>query len=116
MGVVMTNPDTLGAGPEIDKLVAERVMGWDDFADKWLKNPEDLKLLVPKYSSNIADAWLVVEKMQNHFNFFLARHFAAFDGKWEAIFEGKEGEFVADAPTAPLAICRASLKAVGEKP
>ena len=124
------------AGRELDALVAEKVMGWDGChsihycEDTWYnycKNPgcyatgadEDEMIGswdgdeppipgckgYPPYSTSLAEAWLVVEKA---LYFRLER-----EGQWhcELVFKrGPAGH--ASADTAPLAICRAALKAM----
>lgn len=126
----MTNYADMPAGPEMDRLVAEKVMGWaikrhyqpegmifhareDDaiFVDgkmKWWANAWSP-------STNIAHAWGVVEKMRqlSWKAFQLSSHDEG--QRWGAIFMsgGMEARKVAD--TAPLAICRASLIAMESK-
>ena len=60
------------AGRELDALIAEKVMGWRR-TTIWVANEETECLIgpdgiryynqYPHYSTNIADAWKVVEKM-----------------------------------------------------
>ena len=126
------------AGRELDALIAEKVMGWKyhDWktstafeytkycficgCTKRLHAPVAIddfcgtKETPPHYSTQIADAWLVVEKLlemgawfslsKNHHNF-----------TWDCrgiINERKDDEvrFIDHADTAPLAICLAALK------
>ena len=118
--------DEMPAGREMDALVAERVYG------KGLCDEEDWsvvtapgglrvlgtrcpvhglnncqqKILLPSYSTDIAAAWGVVEKMGTPFELDSVsqdNHLARFGG---------HGFWVAGS-TAPLAICRAALEAVG---
>ena len=59
------------AGRELDALIAEKVLGLSGvrdgkswlYGDNWTHNKEGVLCLVPHYSTQIADAWLVVEKM-----------------------------------------------------
>ena len=118
------SPDDMPAGPELDRLVAEQVMGWtpalaangkdiglfntgrpnvgNDDHQRWLFS------FTP--STNIAHAWEVVERV------FLARceafrlQWGEFFGAWRAGY-GNSDVPLGIAPTAPLAICRAALKA-----
>ncbi|PGL87845.1 hypothetical protein CN931_01285 [Bacillus sp. AFS054943] len=109
----------------IDELVAEKVM-------RWIKPPETsiLKAMwvetpvgavhreLPKFSTNIEDAWLVVDKLQDSFtsveifiedgmtNVIITEHFPS--GHLKDKYQGYER-------AAPLAICIAALKAVGEE-
>jgi hypothetical protein len=102
------------AGRDLDVLIAERVM------ERSVAKPPGFKYppYVPHYSTDIAAAWTVVERMVV--------------GPW--IFTGsmiggdsviaasatfsrtplidRLGEVTGFAPTMPLAICRAALKAV----
>lgn len=108
--------DKLEAGPELDALVAEKVMGWNvHFVEPELRNgrehwrdPVHNTLYLPSQwcpSGDIAAAWEVVEKVvpgPQGFNLYLS-------SAWQASFAGG----TAVARTAPLAICRAALKAVG---
>jgi hypothetical protein len=98
----------------IDALVAEHVMGW------WLAKDEDgewcfmdgadfvcFNFDVPHYSTDIAAAWEVVEKMGHvGLNWDDTTNSPA---RWQCIME--RGEYYAD--TAPMAICLAALKAKG---
>jgi hypothetical protein len=112
---------------ELDALVAEKVMGWiigyplADAPDGMPPRPPgdtrshyDYPVLVPAYSTDITAAWQVVEKMEDlgyHWRFanvipssdpiVYTMKFMRMDT------DAKETEF-----TAPLAICRAALKAV----
>lgn len=119
----------LEAGPELDALVAEKVMGW-----KWERNATgtvshlmpphyvpklgDELFPHPKFSTDIAAAWEVVEKLSQHFHLKLNSPFVTgqpwFAGFTESGVTGWNGvpDFTAKGDTAPLAICRAALKAV----
>jgi Phage ABA sandwich domain len=89
---------------EIDRLVAEKVMGWE--AGKYAYGS-----WFP--TTNIADAWKVVEKLsKDGFEFQVWREK---NGKYNVEF-AKDFFYVfgfAESETAPLAICLAALKAVG---
>lgn len=68
-----------------------------------------------RYSTDIATAWEVVEKMYNKkFVFTLKQRFC---GKWECDFGYKQSDFYEsekqEAETAPTVICLAALKAKG---
>ena len=123
------NIDELEAGRELDALVAERVLElpvWRSADDKpgedydWLDPIEYPCILVsdyttrdvPYYSRLIGNAWEVVKKLitaSHSFEFYLAQQT---DG-WDVSFQhpGNRGG-QAHGNTAPLAICRAALKAV----
>ena len=132
----MNDIDAMPAGREMDALVAERVMGWVHFTWKgysyFLPQNEipgpDVQLMiypgrpVPLYSTDIAAAWLVVDKM----GLSLVRVDAA---RW-LVGQYRESEYLdtemgcidghfhyagfAVSDTAPLAICRAALKLSNE--
>lgn len=114
------NYDEMGAGPEMDRLIAEKVMGWKEYhceggytdtsgyiriTDKWASDENSFHP-----STNIANAWEVVEEIVADRQ----------DSAFELFFRGKDGWGVATTDnvrwalgdTAPLAICRAALKAV----
>lgn len=122
------------AGYELDALIAKGVMGINlsqecegdiyEEGDHWTCTycskvgywGESFKHTIePKqYSTDIADAWEVVEKLLPLFRFALAQIDSG--TKWFAQFENIEhfGEwkaFEAEEDTAPLAICRAALLA-----
>lgn len=113
----------LEAGRETDALVAERVFGkpWPSVsvARWWTEDgrycgpggewSERINDRLPAYSTDIAAAFEVVEKIRETCcDFTLERAGAA----WYADF--RMG--VASADTAPLAICRAALAATSPQP
>lgn len=117
------------AGRELDELIATKVMGWRKEIVYpptelmppyyiWV-NPMDSDNCLPKFnpSTNIADAWEVVEKMLEQgydmrLDYLYAHetYICLFDKAIPYYSEG--GEY---ANTAPLAICLAALKTVGVK-
>lgn len=127
--------DKMQAGAELDALVDEKVFGnkWT-FASyvmingerrdgpTWLREDETSDdpmggtyagQTPPHYSTDIKLAWQAVEKLCLHLSPFVD------NGKPYAWVVSdrhnlNEARIVVDAPTAPLAICRAALKAVGE--
>jgi hypothetical protein len=107
------------AGRELDALVAERVMGWTykpfyNGGGEWSHNGKLVAFggldggSLPKYSSSIADAWQVVEKLKADGN----NVWVEWAGKvWVC---GATSVFPdIEADTAPLAICKAALMVVG---
>ena len=118
------------AGRELDALVAERVMGlsvqWDygrvpfywhpaTLAHGLEIGPDGLSAVrrpIKPYSTDISAAWLVVEKLRAD-GFYPEIH-ALTDGDWrcEIRASGEPIDVWEDAPTAPLAICRAALAAI----
>jgi len=126
----MSTPDydTMPAGPEMDRLVAEKVMGWrlpdqDDSEYRWLDdhgNPTDYAVessynwSVWSPSRNIAHAWEVVErlKMRSADQDLHIEHHK--DSGWgvSSCDPGSGFEDWTYAPTPMLAICRSALKSV----
>ena len=120
------NIDELPAGRELDALVAERVMGWHitdaikkPGQDDYGVAPGQVGVLwvvrVPDYSTDIAAAWQVVERLIKLDAFVsLDYDFQNVDSeKWSVTFITRKAIDCESGETAPLAICRAALKAVG---
>ena len=130
----------MNAGRELDALVAEKLFGWEGIervecsrcgigegADLHGYYEDSSVLCIPKYSTDIAAAWEVLDHVYKTSGFqeISILRFSESDG-WEVRL-GKPGsrtrieahvsgsmlnhENVAQA--APLAICLAALKAVG---
>lgn len=108
----------MDAGRELDALIAEKVMGTFIPAgsnpslrdDAWLNERGYLVWEPPPYSTDIAAAWLVVEKLKQSYDIvdiLFANHYVSCK-VWKDFMIAEE-----DAETAPLAICLAALKAVG---
>ena len=68
---------------------------------------------IPDYSTSIAAAWEVVEKVQLFNSLALAQQDGTWEKPWAVIEQGEDGDMISEAVTAPLAICLAALKAVG---
>lgn len=104
----MTDFDKLEAGPELDALVAERVMGID--LDGTKPHLPYRGVGCTPYSTDIAAAWEVLEELGD---VTLGHQARVCNGQWVCFvdtsgpFQGPSGA----ADTAPLAICRAALKA-----
>ena len=112
----------MNAGRELDALIAEKVMGLAGvrdgkswlYGDNWTYHKKGVLCLVPHYSTQIADAWQVVEKMKEHGADEHNGITIMYDeNRWYVEFPLPSWEY-AEAPTAPLAICLAALKAVGD--
>ena len=120
------------AGRELDAYVAEKVMGRlkpeGDIARMglgfhpqghetryWSISTADSKRSWyyegPQYSTDIAAAWEVVEKMHSR-DFSMMAEWDDEDRMWFVGFSNKESYKADEAATAPLAICLAALKAV----
>ena len=118
------------AGRELDALIAEKVMGHkcscgrEDLNNR--ANPYGIKgfclvhgstdIVGGNYSTNIADAWEVVEKLVSTPGPNGDHHSVQVDysgGAVVVIDENEDWQVSAIADTAPLAICLAALKAKG---
>lgn len=107
------------AGRTMDTLVAKRVFGLDVVASSngfYFENngkfPGRAPLLeLPRYSTNIAAAWKVVENLTSDYEITITR---ATGYKVGCLFivGASEDWIFSEAETAPLAICRAALLAV----
>lgn len=109
-------------GRELDAAVAEHVMGWRDIKVRMFPgalctlggNPPGKSWpdMVPDYSTDIAAAWRVVERLP-----WPVALTNVVDGEWECTvlcYDGGEthdNDETATARTAPEAICRAALLA-----
>ena len=131
---ILTMPvGEMPAGRELDELIAQRVTGWpkpDATSCELLENAcwalatdnrgfDCWRYRGPRYSTEIADAWDVVEATIYPKGWFLAP--MPDTGGWWGVFrwefiEGRDfggGQYeVAIGETAPLAICRAALTEV----
>jgi hypothetical protein len=110
----------MGAGIEIDKLVAIHVMGWetrkyygsgDGYHEHYIRDGgkyENVHYPDRWQPSNYIDsAWEVVEKM-GHFTQLTSDMYHG-KLKWHCSFSVVDS---VDAETAPLAICRAALLSI----
>ena len=117
----------MNAGRELDALIAEKVMGWIQLAGNGpLVHPktdclygydkgDSLHEFVFHYSTQIADAWQVVEKFMPDSVHIDVYHGGCTVKIKTGYFESGSVKFLSgSAPTAPLAICLAALKAVGD--
>lgn len=128
-----TNWRDLPAGPELDALVAERVLGWtrlhqdvDDcsfyglapdeaeHAKKW--NREAVLFECNTWSADRGAAWEVVEAMEARgYHLQLTDEWMSYP-RWRAEFRSlattRPGYTLEKADTAPLAVCRAALAAL----
>lgn len=114
---------------EIDAAVASDVMGWRKGkaginGGRWISaDGKDMGWNVGNTafspSTNIADAWEVVEKMRsNEWDFKLESCAGKYPvvefAKWHSVYGDEYVRFQAQEATAPLAICLAALAAVGK--
>lgn len=112
------------AGRELDVLVAEKVMGYEQFTHEtggpWWRYPDGTDCAETEtffnsiaFSTNTEAAWQVVEGIvgaSKHGVFWDIR--MSYDG-WSAVFYRDNEQFHARGETAPEAICLAALKAKG---
>jgi hypothetical protein len=116
--------DELQAGPDLDRLVAERVMNWKPpepsgeriAYDGGPPLDERSPYRIKPYSTDIAAAWEVLERLYHLADFMrLERDKTEWSCTWwlggSKIWHR---DHRATANTAPLAICRAALKVVGD--
>lgn len=126
--------DTMPAGAEMDALVAISLFGWSNLqwrdADHYVspgcgrnssspagyygKGPNMECFLTHRYSTDIAAAWLVVEKLRDSDQLESIALGNWEDSRWtkwvvtlRCFADDQDGR----GETAPLAICRAALKA-----
>jgi hypothetical protein len=128
----------MNPGPELDALVAERVMGWKRtnrrpcYPEAWANYPQEWFLTpdgsvenvtnLPRYSADITVAWEVMEKLRGLFDEDYFWHIATLrHGRVSAYFAeeyppatGKRIVGRSEADTAPEAICKAALLSVVE--
>lgn len=109
--------DQLAAGAELDALIAEKVMGWKNEGRGWINAEGKYTALVEYcFSTCISGTWEVVEKLKPLRLHLIDRtDYEAGENCWEAyLLDTKYGPHHphSKGETAPLAICRAALKAV----
>lgn len=102
----------LKPGKELDALIAEKVMGWEEYQSRkeWCKpNQGDYIMEFCEWqpSTLIGPAWEAVEKL----NLFKDYHLITFDGVYTIL--DKDRMIISSSTRAPHAICLAALKAVG---
>jgi ABA sandwich protein len=116
----------MDAGRELDALIALQVFRYTldyEFAEtlgapcvRELRDGHDEWGMLPHYSTDMADAWLVVEQMRDaHDTGLILKAFPkGFQYALTVVFQSRENmQWHSLAPAAPLAICRAALKACG---
>jgi Phage ABA sandwich domain len=106
---------------EIDRLVAEKVMGWkweyNDMLNRYVSRDEKgFWHLNFCPSTDLLDAWQVVEKIIEQFGSYSLTKIKD-GGHYCEVLYWNNGAFdviaEVEAETAPLAICLAALKAMG---
>lgn len=110
---------------KIDELIAEKVLGWikppatSVLKPMWVAPPMGTVFPeLPKFSTNIKDAWLIVDKWAKEGRYFSIHKWI--DGQYVVTLETdvvKDNfELQKSAETAPMAICLAALKSLGFNP
>lgn len=107
------NASDLEAGRKLDKLIALKVMGWLERTDGSIWEPsrrQDAPVYnVPHYSTEIADAWRVYEKVFGGEEDICLRRLGKL-GSWQVTRHKADcHELIAYASKAPHAICLAAL-------
>jgi hypothetical protein len=122
--------DNLLAGRELDRRIVLDVMGWKPWESPYAEGPSGRTYFISddqvdydfpdfKPSRDIAAAWEVVAKIQDlleNFTMVFNSDRGRGNNEWriwkQELGPEENEEPLAGAPTAPLAICRAALKAV----
>lgn len=101
--------DNMPAGCTLDKLVAEKVMGWREEDGYYYDVKGGIRSLLYDFnpSVDIASAWEVVEKLDLFRKYYLTHD--SID-EWSIYLHDYDMEWFAGGPTAPVAICRAALR------
>ena len=101
---------------ETDKRLPDHDPNWLEYEAPWFELPDGSifhHTHMPDYPRRIADAWLVVEKI-DVLSFGIEKRRK--DNLWWVVFIQDDDDTTqwhsAEADTAPLAICLAALKAV----
>lgn len=94
---------------EIDKLVAEKVLGLE-IRDRNIVR-DGKRSGIPLYSTDIEQAWKVIEYLE--FDVKITKH-EGISPRYQCHVFDPGNVKMAFAETAPMAICKAALCAVGE--
>lgn len=120
-------------GRELDMRIAVDVMGWTKSVQV---HPEmraitlqdlynDPSIPMPHYSTDIAAAWLVVEKFNQTMPKTWTFNLFGSGNDWHVEIDSNDGRFLQNGPsvqvferaeTVPLAICLAAMKVVNASP
>lgn len=108
--------DDMPSCNEMDRLISEKVMGWMDFSDKSVAEPAGGWRLYRngvlwQPSINIAHAWEVFEHLSKTYDISLSVDRGCAYQVYLHSGIDRDDDPNTYAPTAPLAICRAALKA-----
>ena len=118
--------ENMQAGPALDALIAEKIMGWTRIPrgthaglrdEAWTNDDGDSAVFeLPPYSINIADAWLVVEKLLDKFAAIDVTRYKTYADceimEDDKDYGGLRPAASVEAETVPLVICLAALRSV----
>lgn len=108
----------MDAGRDLDAVVERSVFKNEVVKYSQIGRPDfyyksgDALVLVPQYSTHIAAAWRIVDKIKGAHEKTIF-HLDFFSNQWTCGFEKLNHDYMeieAEAPTAPLAICLVALK------
>lgn len=105
-------------GLELDCLIAEKMMGWTRNNGKWTPPFDAVGLWtveceaenIPRFSTDIAAAWRVVDKIKT--KYAIGIHVGIYPADDEACLVHIGPNIKEPASSAPHAICLAALKAL----
>lgn len=105
------------AGRELDKLVADRVMGLET-------NLDGHEWSIPRYSTEMVEAWKVVEHLKGKLPESTFFNLYGSQDDWSFEIDTNDGRFLQNGPTidvvgqgssAPHAICVVALRAMASE-
>ena len=113
----------LEAGRELDALIVQRIIGakvvWQDGEPCWAHihrdpriYPPSSRVPVPPFSTEMAAAWSIIEHLTGKGWWVRIEHVEPVHRLADERWTVNLGEYEGDGPTAPLAICRAALRAM----
>lgn len=101
---------------EIDFLIFEHIFENEKGYVEWLKEQKDelgLNLnIVRRYSTRIEDAWYIVNKLKQEDQYYFRLENGDLND-YECLFSDFRDNYLAEADTPALAICKAALKSKG---
>jgi hypothetical protein len=105
------------AGKKLDALIAEKIMRYKSTSFKFagfdLCEVKEGKLRRFSPSTSISDAWEVVEKLGEEFDFNLVKIKGKNSMYMAEFYDGDKFVSSYFADTAPLAVCLSALRTVG---
>ena len=110
----------MSPGRDLDRLIAEKVMGRKVYGDRISRESPELDIpecWLPRYSTDISAAWEVLEKVcegtdwSPQVGLKSCMMFGGFVNDWG--LKPTKNVMITEAESAPHAICLAALKAMG---